>query len=247
LGKQFQILKLDATDSTNLYLKDLLRAKNPPDYTVVVAKKQLKGRGQMGTNWQSEDGKNLTFSVLKNFDALLVRHQFVLNIAISLAVYDALKELSVPDVKVKWPNDIMSGSMKICGILIENVLKGDKVGHSIIGIGLNVNQTNFAGLDKASSLKSIMGRTYAIDELLYKILEHIRFQLEGIEGKSVNQLLPVYEKVLFRKNKPSTFTDANGEMFMGYIRKVSAEGKLILELEDHVFMEFNLKEVSLLY
>lgn len=247
MGKQFQILKLDATDSTNSYLKDLLRSENPLDYTVVVAKKQLKGRGQMGTVWQSKGGKNLTFSVLKKFDALNVQHQFLLNITVSLAVCDALNELLVSNVTVKWPNDIMSGSKKICGILIENVLKGDKVAHSIIGIGLNVNQTDFQDLDKASSLRSIMGHNFDLDELLYKILKRIQFYFEGVEAKTVTQLLPAYEKSLFRKDKPSTFTDAQGEMFMGYIRKVSPSGKLVLELEDRVFKEFDLKEVSLLY
>ncbi|AEM71156.1 biotin/acetyl-CoA-carboxylase ligase [Allomuricauda ruestringensis DSM 13258] len=247
MGQHFQILKLDATDSTNLYLKDLLRSENPSDYTVVVTDKQLKGRGQMGAVWQSCGGKNLTFSVLKKFDSLSVQHQFVLNIAISLAVFDAVTELSVPNVKVKWPNDIMSGSMKICGILIENILKGAKVGHSIIGIGLNVNQTDFEGLDKASSLKSTTGRNFDLEELLHIILERIGFHLEKIETKTVSQLLPAYEKVLFRKDKPSTFANAQGKMFIGYIRRVSPSGKLVLELEDRVFKAFDLKEVSLLY
>ncbi|NDV15352.1 biotin--[acetyl-CoA-carboxylase] ligase [Muricauda sp. TY007] len=247
MGKHFQILKLNATDSTNSYLKDLLRSENPSDHTVVVAERQLKGRGQMGTVWHSEGAKNLTFSVLQRFDALNVKHQFVLNIAVSLAVIDVLTEVFVPDVKVKWPNDIMSGSKKICGILIENVLKGDKVAHSIIGIGLNVNQTDFENLKKASSLKRITGRNFDLDELLHKTLERIRFYFEGIETKTVNQLLPAYEKLLFKKDKPSTFTNADDEMFMGFIRRVSPTGKLIIELEDQVLKEFDLKEVTLLY
>ncbi|MBO0342799.1 biotin--[acetyl-CoA-carboxylase] ligase [Flagellimonas profundi] len=247
MGKHFQLLKLDATDSTNQYLKDLLRSENPLDYTVVVAEKQLNGRGQMGTVWYSESSKNLTFSVLRRFDALSVKHQFVLNIAISMAVYDVLEEFLVPNVKIKWPNDIMSGSKKVCGILIENVLKGERVGQSIIGIGLNVNQTDFENLDKASSLKRITGRNFDLDELLQKLLERIWLRLEAIESKTVTQLLPFYEKLLFRKDKPSTFTDGDGEMFMGYIRRVSSSGKLVIELEDRIFKEFDLKQVSLLY
>ena len=247
MGKHFQILKLDATDSTNQYLKDLLRSENPLDYTIVVAERQLNGRGQMGTVWESEGGKNLTFSVLRRFDSLNVKHQFVLNIAVSLAVYDVLNKLLVPDVTIKWPNDIMSGSKKICGILIENVLKGNRVGKSIIGIGLNVNQTDFSNLDKASSLKRITGRNFNLDELLQGLLECLWLQLESIESKTVSQLLPSYERLLFRKDKPSTFTDAHGEMFMGYIRRVSNSGKLVLELEDKEFKEFDLKEVNLLY
>ncbi|WP_228238836.1 biotin--[acetyl-CoA-carboxylase] ligase [Allomuricauda sp. M10] len=247
MGEQTQIIKLDATDSTNLYLKELLQATTLLDYTVVVTKKQLKGRGQMGTVWQSEEGKNLTFSVLKNFDALHVEHQFLLNMGVSMAVVDVLKELAVPDVSVKWPNDIMSGTFKICGILIENVLKGTFVSQAIIGIGLNVNQAHFENLDKASSLKMITGTFFDLDELMHRILERLQYHLEFLESKTVAQLLPSYEKLLFRKDKPSTFTNGQGEMFMGFIRSVSPTGKLVLELEDHILKEYDLKEVTLLY
>ena len=201
----------------------------------------------MGTVWQSEEGKNLTFSVLKRFEGLHVQYQFNLNICASLAIYDVLNEQGIPDLKVKWPNDIMSGSAKICGILIENILKGQNVQHAIIGIGLNVNQTSFENLDKAASLKSITGRFFDLDEMLHAILEKLKHYFLGIEGKTVVQLLPAYERSLFRKDKPSTFTDAQGEVFMGFIRRISPDGKLILELEDHIFKEFELKEVSLLY
>lgn len=247
MGELPRIIKLDATDSTNLYLKGLLRSKNALDHTVVVAKNQLKGRGQMGSSWQTEGGKNLTFSILKKFDALQAAHQFNLNICVSLAVCDVLAEFAIPNVSVKWPNDIMSGSQKICGILIENIMKGQLVQHSIIGIGLNVNQTSFKNLDKAGSLSSVSGRIFDLDELLCKILERMENRFQGIEQKTVTQLLPSYERLLFRKDKPSTFTDVNGEMFMGFIRRISGSGKLVLELEDHIFKEFDLKEVTLLY
>lgn len=247
MGELSRIIKLDATDSTNQYLKDLLQTKNAVDSTVVVAKKQLRGRGQMGAVWESEDGKNLTFSVLKSFDLLHVEHQFNLNLMVSLAVCDVLNQFSLPDVRVKWPNDILSGSSKICGILIENILKGQLVQHSIIGIGLNVNQTSFDNLGNAASLKMISGRTFDLDELLQMILDRIRIRFLDIQEKTVSQLLPEYEQYLFRKDKPSTFKDAEGAMFMGFIRGVSDTGKLVLELEDRVFQEFDLKEISLLY
>ncbi|WP_108424188.1 biotin--[acetyl-CoA-carboxylase] ligase [Flagellimonas amoyensis] len=248
MGEHTRIIKLDATDSTNVFLKGLLQSSGPlADYTTIEAKKQLKGRGQMGSVWESEEGKNLTFSVLKHFDSLLAEQQFLLNIGVSLAVCDALEEHAIPDLKVKWPNDIMSGSFKIGGILIENVLKGQWVQHSIIGIGLNVNQEDFGNLDKASSLKSITGHFYDLDGLLDRILEKLQTHLDGMEGQTMEQLLPAYENRLFRKDKPSTFTHADGELFMGFIRGVSSMGKLVLELEDHIFREFDLKEVTLLY
>ncbi len=217
------------------------------DYTAVVAKNQLKGRGQMGTSWQSEGGKNLTFSVLKNFSSLRVQQQFVLNIGVSMALCDVLRTLRLSNVTIKWPNDIMSGSLKICGILIENILQGAQVSHAVIGIGLNVNQTDFGDLTKATSIKLEMGQSQNLEELLDKTLERLQFHLDSIEQKTVAQLLPAYEKMLFRKDKPSTFTDSNGERFMGFIRNVSDSGKLVIELEDQIFRSFDLKEVTLLY
>ena len=141
----------------------------------------------------------------------------------------------------------MSGSCKICGILIENMLRGNKIGEAVIGIGLNVNQTDFGELGKASSLKLVTGRNFDLDELLHTILDSIQLQLDTVEAKTVAQLLHASERLLFRKDKPSTFTNAKGERFMGYIRRVSASGKLVVELEDQIIKEFDFKEVTLLY
>lgn len=247
MGEQTQIIKLDATDSTNLYLKGLLLSQELEDYTAVVAKKQHKGRGQMGTEWQSDDGKNLIFSVLKKFESLQVAHQFNLNICVSLAIFDVLKQLGIPDLRVKWPNDIMSGSSKVCGILIENTLKGKLIQNSIIGIGLNVNQISFENLEKVASLKSLTGKQFYLDELLQEILKKLKSRFAGVESKTVTQILPEYHERLFRKDKPSTFKDGKNQVFMGFVRGVSPSGKLILELEDKVLKEYGLKEVSLLY
>ncbi|WP_250149254.1 biotin--[acetyl-CoA-carboxylase] ligase [Flagellimonas sp. 389] len=247
MGEQIQILKLDATDSTNLHLKRLLLSEDLEDYTTIVAKKQLKGRGQMGTVWQSEEGKNLTFSVLKNHGFLDVNDQFILNICVSLSIYDVVQGLSLPDLKVKWPNDIMSGSSKICGILIENVLKGLAIKNSIIGVGLNVNQTSFENLDKVASLKSISGKLFDLDELLNKILESFKFYFLELEKEKNTEMISQYEQLLFRKDKPSTFRDTTNTMFMGFIRGVSTDGKLVVELEDNILKTFGLKEITLLY
>ncbi|MEM9649321.1 MAG: biotin--[acetyl-CoA-carboxylase] ligase, partial [Bacteroidota bacterium] len=244
MGELSQIIKLDATDSTNLYLRNLMHSQNLSDYTVVVTQKQVKGRGQMGTSWQSESGKNLTFSVLKRFNNLPSTKQFNLNICVSRAVTTALQDLNIPDIKVKWPNDIMSGSSKICGILIENVLKGHDIQNAVIGIGLNVNQTKFPGLDKVASLKLLTGKNFDLEEVLQQILEKLKLHLSKIEEKMFPELLPSYEAMLFRKDKPSTFKDQKGNMFMGFIRGVSPEGQLIVELEDKIFQTYGLKEVS---
>ena len=241
------ILKLNATDSTNQYLKELMLSKVTDDFTVVWAREQLKGKGQMGAKWMSEPGKNLTFSVLKKFDNLNINNQFLLNISISLAILDVLKRLSVPDLSVKWPNDILSGASKICGILIENILLGDQIQASIVGIGLNVNQLMFNNLTNVSSLKLLLGQTLNLEELLEGILKGLKSKFLLLDEQKNDLLWNEYEKNLFRKDKPSTFMDKSGALFMGFIRKVSPQGKLVVELEDAVFKEFNLKEIRLMY
>ncbi|MEM7380946.1 MAG: biotin--[acetyl-CoA-carboxylase] ligase [Bacteroidota bacterium] len=242
-----QLIKLDATDSTNLFLKNLWLNDPPENSVVVVTEKQLKGRGQRGTSWQSEPGKNLTFSLLKRFNHLHVQHQFHLNIAVSLAIYTVLKKIPVPDLFVKWPNDILSGKTKICGILVENILQKQQIQASIIGVGLNVNQTEFPGLSQVSSLKLITGQNRPLDELLEELLDQLEKNLQQLDIKGKYQAIPAYEEVLFRKDKPSTFRDPEGKLFMGFIRGVSPEGKLRVELEDMILKDFDLKEVQLMY
>lgn len=242
-----QLIKLDATDSTNLFLKNLWLNDPPEDSLVVVTEKQLKGRGQRGTSWHSEPGKNLTFSLLKRFDHLHVQHQFHLNIAVSLAIYTVLKKIPVPDLFVKWPNDILSGTTKICGILVENILQKQQIQASIIGVGLNVNQTEFQGLSQVSSLKLITGQNHSLDELLKVLIDQLEKNLGELDSKGKSQSIPAYEEVMFRKDKPSTFKDTEGKLFMGFIRGVSPEGKLRVELENMILKDFDLKEVQLMY
>ncbi|MGP1992678.1 biotin--[acetyl-CoA-carboxylase] ligase [Zobellia laminariae] len=241
------IIKLDATDSTNAYLKRLLSDGLGADFTVITAKKQLKGKGQMGAKWESDSGKNLTFSVLRQGLGLSVANYFVLNICVSLAVYKTLKAHQVPDLSVKWPNDILSGTSKICGILIENILSGNLINTAIIGIGLNVNQTFFGELENASSLKLILGSNFDLDELLHEIVENLKSIFLESTTNSTENLWKAYENVLFRKDKPSTFENKQNELFMGFIRGVSPTGKLQIMLEDNVLKEFDIKEVKLLY
>ncbi|SDF38276.1 biotin--[acetyl-CoA-carboxylase] ligase [Cellulophaga baltica] len=243
-----QIIKLDAIDSTNVYLKDLVFNTQASDYTIVVAEKQTSGRGQMGTAWLADEGKNLTFSILKKCTDLSVQEQFDLNICVSVAIYRSLNDLKIPDLKIKWPNDILSGNHKICGVLIENILSGAKIQASIIGIGLNVNQLSFDNLPNVSSLKLITGIQYDLDELLKKIAKNLEEVFDYYFMVNKQDLKIEYLEQLFRKDKASTFSkDANDTMFTGIIRNVTSEGKLVLEEEDEIFNEYALKELKLRY
>ncbi len=241
-----QIIKLDAIDSTNLYLKDLSRKQTLDDFTVVVAKEQLQGKGQMGAEWLVERDKNLTFSLLKKFESLPLDKQFDINICTSLAIYESLTQLKIPDIKVKWPNDIMSGTSKLCGILVENRTVGRFIKSTIIGIGLNVNQTNFKDLTKAGSLKSMTGKNFDLEKLLQLILDRMKYYFKVFETTDREQLHRAYELAMFRKDMASKFDIKKRERLNGFIRGISEEGKLLVEIKGKL-KEFGLKELTLLY
>ena len=242
-----RIIKLDAISSTNTYLKHLSDVEVLKDYTIVIAKYQTQGRGQMGTIWNSEKSKNLICSVFKDASRVSVEQQFYISIVTSLAIVKSLQSFNIPKLFVKWPNDILSESNKICGILIENVIKKNRLDYSIIGIGLNVNQTEFKKLPNASSLKILTGRIFNLDELIQLISINLKHYFKLLEQGKLDLLKAEYEKKLFRKDKPSSFKDQHGNMFSGFIKGINAIGHLQILLEDDILKEYDLKEIQLLY
>ncbi|MBT8273370.1 MAG: biotin--[acetyl-CoA-carboxylase] ligase [Bacteroidia bacterium] len=241
------IIKLNAIDSTNSYLKELCSKNSMEDYTTVVAKFQTKGRGQMGTSWQVEGGKNLTCSVFKHTNSISVEESFSISIVTSLAIIAVLRSFNIPKLYVKWPNDILSEDKKICGILIENVIKNNNLEASIIGIGLNVNQTQFKNLPKASSLKIIKGQLFDLDELVQHILKKLEYYFDRLEKLGYDQLRQDYESLLFRKDKPSSFKDKQQRTFPGFIKGIDRSGNLKVLLEDDILRSYDLKDIELLY
>ena len=238
-----QIIKLNAIDSTNQYLHDLIGKISLEDFAVVTARYQTKGRWQRATTWQSEKDKNLIISVLKKEIDLNPQRQFLLNIVVSLSLFKTLETLQIPKLSIKWPNDILSHDKKIAGILIELILKKNTIDKAIIGIGLNVNQTNFKELSSASSLQNITGIHYDLDELLHKLLENFKYYFSI---KNTAELWKTYENLLFRKDKPSTFVGLSGDLFSGITKGVSQRGKLMVKTENSI-EEFDLKSIKLLY
>jgi len=241
-----QFIKLNATDSTNNYLKQLILERTLDDFSVVVANHQTNGRGQRGSSWISEKDKNLTFSVLKRNISIVANQQFLLNILVSLSIIKTLEGFNIPKLAIKWPNDILSDHHKISGILIENLIKNKQIEYAIIGIGLNVNQVKFEGLSKVSSLKNIMPLAVDKDELLKKIIDKLKMYFKLYSENGSGFLNSEYESYLFRKDKPSTFSSHDNSLFTGIIRGVSASGKLCVQIEDFN-KEFDLKELKLMY
>ena len=238
-------VKLNAIDSTNDYLK-----KNPgldqlPNFLVVTAENQTNGRGQHGANWTSEPGKNLITSVLVHDFYKDKFAPFELIIAVSVAIHHALQQFSIPDLAIKWPNDIMSGNKKIGGILIENLHKSDKRIFSIIGLGLNVNQIQFDGFPQASSLQLICAKEFDKQELLEKIvsvLEHKLLYWDALRESSMEH----YQNYLFKKGVSAQFKTKHNT-FSGIISGVDPEGRLEITNEFNKKISFELKEIQLIY
>ncbi len=242
-----KLIKLDAIPSTNDFLKELSRFQNLENFTTAIANNQTKGKGQMGSVWKSETGKNLIMSVFIK-DCLVEKNKiFELNIAVSLAVITVLKTLNIPNLTIKWPNDIMSDTKKIGGILIENTFKTDKTIESIAGIGLNVNQIDFSDLPKASSIGYIMNKKFDIEFILNHILTQIKTNCELIVKGDFKKLRNYYHQSLFKINVPMAFETINNLKFMGIIKSVTFGGLLEIQLEDDTVQQFEIKEISMLY
>ena len=200
----------------------------------------------MGQKWESEAGRNLIMSVLLKDVFKDINELFHLNIVFSLAVIDALNSYKVPELSIKWPNDIMSYNKKIGGILIENSIKSDGTIISIVGLGLNVNQIDFENLPKASSLAVICNKEFDKDELLFSIIDKMELNIK-LWKQQFDFLWSDYINKLFKKGIPMPFSDLNNNHFMGIIQGVSAIGKLQVLLEDDNIAEFDIKEIQMLY
>jgi BirA family biotin operon repressor/biotin-[acetyl-CoA-carboxylase] ligase len=241
-----KLIKLDAIDSTNEFLKGLSMKQELTNFTVVSAEKQTKGKGQMGSLWESEEGKNLIVSVFIKNSLLNVNEIYNLNIAIALSVVTALEVYNIPELSIKWPNDIMSYNFKIGGILIENSLKSDGSISSVVGLGLNINQLHFNNLPNASSLAVICEAEFDKQEVLLGIIDDIKTNINLVQQQPETLWLKYIDR-LFKKGVPMPFKDASNTNFMGIIQGVSAIGKLRVLLEDDSIAEYSVKEIKMLY
>ena len=240
------LIKLNAIDSTNSYLKDLVSLQPIKNFTVVYAQHQTNGRGQMGTVWESEVDKNLTISILVKFSDFYIEDRFYLNMAVSLAVLETVKNYVKINVEIKWPNDILAEELKIAGILIENSFSGQKIKHSIVGLGINVNQTKFNQLKlSASSLKIISGNTFDLMELLNDLMIVFKKYIKMLENKEFNLLKTNYIKNLYGFNKSLIFSDTtDGSVFTGKICDISKEGLLVVQTSLGEKKYFDLKQIK---
>lgn len=237
---------LPSCHSTNTLASELIRNQTAVNGLIVITNEQTAGRGQQGNTWLSAANLNLTFSVIFFPDSYSIADSFYLNIISSLAVQETIEKMLPADksVYVKWPNDIYIGTKKVCGILIENTLRGDKINSVVMGIGINVNQALF-DLPQATSLLQETGKEIDLQALFLRLCEAIEhyYLLFGQGAKT--ELQALYQQKLFGFNKVRPFADAEGT-FSGMIRGISTNGKLLIEKESGSIQEYGFKEVSFL-
>lgn len=239
-------IKVHTTNSTNLFLRGYYRNHKACDNVYVLAEKQTAGKGQMGTVWHAEEGKNLTFSVLIKDIDILLEEQFKLSALVALSVIEVLEAIEIPKLQIKWPNDILADKHKISGILIENVAVGAKINASIIGIGLNVNQLLFANLPKVTSLGAITGKQYDLEVLAEKLANTIETNVYKKQKQPLGTVLDAYYQKLLGYKKVATYKLPSGESLVGIITKVTPSGFLNLALETQE-KQFAIKEIKQLY
>lgn len=240
------LIKLNAIDSTNNYLKQLSKEKELDDYTIVLANEQTNGRGQMGTVWSSEAGKNLTVSVLvKDLDVNdITIYEF--NVLIALAAVETVVSCTDATIQIKWPNDIMADGKKIAGILIENSYKSNLTFTAVVGIGMNLNQTNFDHLPQANSLVNITGVEWDPEFMARKLVENIEKMRADLKDNS-SELWERYNQLLFKRDVPSVFEDTKGNRFMGIITSVNEQGQLVVLEENDSINTYELKQIKMLF
>ncbi|MGN1210202.1 MAG: biotin--[acetyl-CoA-carboxylase] ligase [Candidatus Cryptobacteroides sp.] len=249
MKRMTDIIWLESTDSTN---SEAARKMDVIDnMAVIAARNQTKGRGQRGNVWQSETGVNLTFSIAikpgkEGIPVIGAKSQFVICECITLAIKAVLSSCEIT-AKIKWPNDIYVNDRKICGILIENTLRGSDVASSIIGVGLNVNQIVFPeDLPNPTSMKIEAGHDYNVEKVLENIVgEFCKYVEMAADASGREDMREMYLADLYRKGEWHHYDlPIEGRKFRGMIRGISGIGNLLVEDEQGRYREYGFKEIG---
>jgi len=239
------IIPVETVTSTNSYLKELAHRQVLEEGTVIVTRNQTEGRGQRGSSWESETGKNITCSILLYPSFLPVQRFFLLSEAIALGVKKTL-DAYTEGITIKWSNDIYYQERKIAGILIENELTGNEYSLSIAGIGVNINQEHFlSDAPNPVSLKQITGREHDIEALLREMIQNILCRYEQLKTGNTESIISMYHEALYRKTGFHRYEDSEG-IFSARIDYVSDDGFLHLVTDRNEERNYAFKNVRFL-
>ena len=241
----------DSLESTNQYC-ELLDLATVEEFTVISTREQTAGIGQRGNCWNAEPGKNITFSLVLKPVFLPMEDQYMLTKAVSLGIADWLDGV-LPQgqrVYIKWPNDIYVGDRKICGVLISNRVQRSRLAASIVGVGLNVNQTEFPDwVPNPTSLELITGREMATEEALKGVVDAIESryrQLQATFPDQTEEMDAAYLSRLLNRGRECTYLYHDKEIRavvtgvnrFGHLELATAEGgTLVCQLKELKFIE----------
>ena len=234
------IYHFDTTASTN----DDARDEKYREWDVVWADFQTAGRGQRGHEWHSRKGENLTFSVVLEPTFVPVAEQFSVSEVVALSLVDMLAEYGI-EARIKWTNDIYVGDRKLVGILIEHSLARTSLRRTIVGVGINVNQTEFdASLPNPVSMAQLLGKELDVEQVLQCFLNHLQRNYESLREGGAEVLHERYNALLYRKNEYHTYALPSGEKFSAKIVGAAPSGALRLEDEAGKTKDYLFKEVE---
>lgn len=241
LGKD--VIYLPDCHSTNQLAMEMLKDKKVAEGSVVITDHQTKGKGQRGNTWESQEGKNLTFSIILMPRFLDAMDQFYLNMVVSISILEAIDDI-IAGLKVKWPNDIVhQDDGKIAGILIENIISQSKIESAVIGIGLNVNQRYFQ-TETATSLSNLSGFDFDKHAIFEKLIQKLEFHYLELKKGNRKSIKDQYLKNMYRYHEMGDFEDK--EKFKGKILGVNEDGRLIIEKDTGSQNYYAFKEVKFL-
>jgi BirA family biotin operon repressor/biotin-[acetyl-CoA-carboxylase] ligase len=242
------LIELQTVDSTNLYAERLLKVQKIQEGTVIFAHQQTSGKGQGENNWESEPGKNATFSMVLFPEFLPPSQQFLLNKTIALGVLDFLARFRTEEkFSIKWPNDIYSGNRKIGGILIQNTVLGTVYEWCISGIGININQEIFPPrLPNPVSLKQITGMDYPVKDAVDFIVASIDERYQRLQKGLYDPLDREYRERLLGIDGWKDYL-VNKKLIKGKIVGVDEVGMLMMEMENGSMRAFNHGEIEFVF
>lgn len=251
MAEQNKILILEQAESTNTLLLERAKANRElPQLYSIVAREQTAGRGQRGSSWEVKAGENLTFSFLIRSAGLLPKDQYAVS---EFAAYGVMKTLAryLPEedkkrLSIKWPNDIYYDNSKIAGILIEHSITGTHIDFSVVGIGINLNETEFPEhLPNPISLKQITGQSYDIEEVHARLMKRFGFMLEPLLLGNFSEVHQRCKSNLYRRHGLHQYQDANG-IFWAEVRDLQPTGELVLLTQAGELRSYHFKEVSII-
>ena len=230
-------IELDTVDSTNNYAMGLIHAGVAQHGTVVFTHHQTRGKGQRGKVWETMRGANLSFSIIVQPHFLLPAQAFQLLATVAVSIRNVLNEKMGDETKIKWPNDLYWRDRKTGGILIENVFRGAQWQWAVIGIGININQTDFSHVQNAVSMKQVTGNETDVKQLAEEINDNLMTSLQALEKNGFADFYSQYTQQLYKLGETVRLKKVN-RSFETKINTVNEQGQLVTGFDVEEYFDF---------